>query len=342
VICAQGSSESSQISSTRSITAPAAFKTLSSDLTDACRLAYQSSFDALASYKVRNNVLSALQSDYYDVKVTPVSFERPVISTRTSPALVPLPTHCDGYPRAYIKSWEAIPETTLTTWEQYYTLRPNVFVPFTPYPTFLHNDASLGVLVGAERPTCTIQPVDCPLQWERFRTFLHTWTPDLGELNEAYRFYKPRFEKEMAWLYGNYSFFNASISGSTYLDNLIRGSASSEEEITQFFGGCLEAHKATQRLCYAKAKHFKDEISPLEELSEAELRKLMIESVGCTLRVQHGILHYFPPENRTSRDICANNRWGNSIISSEVASSLVTAVVTAITFPAHKNTRKCP
>jgi hypothetical protein len=308
-------------------------------------MSWQTQFDKRvkyeASYSMKTGLRRLRNGDSLIYTPTHTVRSEPLFSTLTNTVKYKqtLPTQCDGVPRVTVTS-ESITTTVISESNSYfYSVRSDM--PPTPsfpgprmFDTFVQEPGPL--------PHCSIPKEDCPHQWREFKSFLKTYKPEFGNLEWAWSFYKDKLD-------GIFKMWNRtsegeSYTGSIFLDSMVHNSHDQGHNSGIFFENCDEAQNDFKLDClaYSRNRNLTEWLPKnYTTLHSQELDDALKEAVGCTLFTDQAILHYFPPEefkNSTSRDICANDGWGQSLRPSSILQSAKpsTTIVTAITFPAHR------
>lgn len=285
-----------------------------------------------------------MAADYYSEINSTVLLSSPRILTRTLEERKKLPTLCDGYERVTMLDREALEtENFLTT--QYQTLIPShsgsipttVSLPSTISiyrPRFVRD--YLQELEDVRKPSCYIPNSSCHSQWSKFKIFLQSWRPYRGDMEQVFQFYQDDLNYKYAKVLGG-----SNMTGSDYLDYVIRMSSTAPNGIEEVFGNCGEGLDAEVVYCdrltwdASYKGWFEDSLSTLPfNGSNLNIKDKMQLTLGCHVEMNHAVLHYFEPKEEASEDVCANDGWGEPFHWRNInLREMETALVTAITYP---------
>jgi hypothetical protein len=294
-------------------------------------------------------ILEALQG-LIELDLEVITLSTPIFRTRTVTDYADLPTECDGFPRKTGISTYTSVSTFTRSITQFVTAREGASFPFSPSPTKLWA-APFSPIRSMD---CVIPPQECPLQWDLFLEFLRSTVPDVGEYNTAFKHLKPMFDKipqRSGFLLRNDDLRGGGnmtgsgllgsglLTGSVFLDEILHIAHKNGVGVQNFFGKCEQAQKAVIKDCQiGLEKMGKKFPRDFTDMSEEEATALIIEHYGCSLQPAHARIIAFAEENSvTKRDICGWSNWGDAHTPAMPAKGEQgnTAVMSAITFPAH-------
>jgi hypothetical protein len=198
-------------------------------------------------------------------------------------------------------------------------------------------------------PTCTIHRTDCARQWNELTSAFTTWTPTFSQvcspsglpLNNTLcsKLLLPfKWNKE-------YIEFNNSLNIESLFDELFSGDMSwgvPERLWDKVFGGCPQAQVISMSQCIYNT-YMSRRTDLLDVANFIKTAEMMKAKGNCQLKGGQFIVFFFPPKNApSSRDICANDGWGESLPPETVLTSpMGTAIITTISFAASYSGMLC-
>jgi hypothetical protein len=317
------------------------------DYDDVCRLQWQTYLDRFAQefiLKDLDNLLGSAANDYYAEVNSTVILSSPRISTKTLEERKKLPTLCDGYERVTILDKEVL-ETQEFSITKYQTL---ISGHSGAFPTTVALPSTISVyrplfardyfkeLDHIGKPSCAIRQPSCTSQWAKFKSFLQSWNPYRGDMEGLFKYFRDDLDQKYAKVLGG-----SNMTGSDYLDYVIRMSHNATNGIEDVFGTCGEGLDSDVVYCDRPwwdnnyKKWFEDALLSLPHNgSNLNIKDKMQLTLGCHVEMNHAVLHYFEPKEEPSESVCANDGWGIPFRSRNVDQEpRETALVTAITYP---------
>jgi hypothetical protein len=246
---------------------------ITDDFNDVSR--WQRNWLDIASWKIE-------RADDWRERIAPfmITTQFPSYSATTFWKPAPTPKQCDGVERVV---WAS--ESTATTFfDDFYLVGDNA----TGLPAEITNPW----LRPAQRfPVCDIHSEDCESQWALFQGLFSNWTNKIGNINPFIEVTNPTclFHSEMMCF--PESLLQEQFNISSWM--VIRGYQSARG----FLSNCPQF----EDICKRGTDLYKG------------VARLFSEWNGCSVQAGRFALLYFKQPNNVTRDICANDGWGEDV-----------------------------
>jgi hypothetical protein len=317
---------------------------------ETCRLLWQSKYLSVAKPILRSSILGQVENQsLLDVSTSFDLLRTTFLGQQTLRRYSRLSSECDGVPRVtetYRTVGDVVNVLEGNLWVTLFP-RPGIRLPLSPLPTAIPMPRER---LQVEELNCDIPPEECSHQWSLFLEFLRSTVPDdLDEFKALFPLVQSKldefttFPKEFLLrtddLWGGARMSQTGLlTGSRFLDELVRFAHRNGMGMRNFFGGCKEARNAAIEDCQVGLERIGIKYPyNLADRSDQEATDMVVDYYGCSLQPAHAMVLHFAEEEApgTKRNICANDGWGEeSLIPFAVpGEQQKIAVTSAITFP---------
>jgi hypothetical protein len=321
---------------------------------ETCRLLWQSKYLSVAKPILRSSILGQVEKQsLLEVSTSWDSLGTTYIGRQTVRFYSRLSSECDGVPRVTETHSSEGDMTAVLQGNLWVTLfpRPGITLPFSPLPTAIPMPRER---LEVEELDCDIPPEECSHQWSLFLEFLRSTVPDdLDEFKALFPLVQSKLDEFTTFpkqfllrtddLWGGARMSQTGLlSGSRFLDELVRFAHRNGMGMQSFFGGCKEARDAAIEDCQVGLERIGIKYPyNLADRSDQEATEMVVDYYGCSLQPAHAMVLHFAEEEApgTKRNICANDGWGEERLlpTAEPGEPLKVAVTSAITFPSFYN-----
>jgi hypothetical protein len=283
---------------------------------------------------MRTTHLVSFHHNLYSTIVTKETQHPPWMRVWTRSTIVDVPTSCDKKQRATYISEDVVSEM-VTTYSAVYWSYTGDSALITRYDldTYIPEnlDDKFWNRPPYDWPECKIPETQCSEAWAAFKEAMRQYIPEAEKIfNMTLEYPDPGAAKEMVEWRRIMKPKNGTIFGHIMIDEFISGNVNAN-----LLGGCMEPRISLLGVCNNYYAMSKASIDTLGLAPEAILTKLGDES-GCEVGADQGVLLYFPPEKaHSTRDLCANDGWGDDPLVSTANGPPKSTTVTAVTFSAH-------